>query len=186
MARRARPEPLLRLAKSLPRPVLNRLPSLAWALLVRLPQSWASKLVELIVPVLYRAVQYEGAAEDDRFMRTFVDPRVEWSPPASFPDAEVYRGHAGVRGEVVQFKDAWQEIDQDVTAVSVSIPARTILVSVGFKARGRGSGIESSWEEFHVHEIERGRIVRLQMFRDRSEALQAAGLPWPGKTRSED
>jgi ketosteroid isomerase-like protein len=125
---------------------------------------------------MYEAVNIEGAAEDDRFMRAFVDPRVEWSPPASFPDAETYRGHAGMRAEVDRFHDAWKGIDQEITSVSVQIPQSTILVSVRFNTRGRGSGIETRWDEFHVLEVERGRIVRLQMFQDRSEAARAAGL----------
>lgn len=167
---------LLRLIRRLPTPILNRLPSLAWSLLVRLPHSWASRLLERIIPALYEAVNKAGAAKDDRFMRAFVDPGVEWSPPASFPDAETYRGHAGMRAEIDQFQAAWEGVDQEITSVSVQIPQSTILVSVSFRTRGRGSGIETRWEEFHALEIERGRVVRLQMFQDRSQALQAAGL----------
>jgi ketosteroid isomerase-like protein len=176
MAQRRRGVLLLRLTRRLPAPILNRVPSLAWALLVRLPRSWASRLLKWIIPAIYEAVNKAGAAQDDRFTRAFVDPRVEWSPPASFPDAEIYRGHAGMRAEVDQFHDAWQGIDQEITSVSVQIPQHTILVSVRFKTRGRGSGIETQWEEFHVHKIERGRVVRLQMFQDRSDALRAAEL----------
>jgi ketosteroid isomerase-like protein len=167
---------LLRLIRRLPAPLLNRVPAVAWAVLVRVPRSWASGLLERVIPAIYEAVNKAGAAQDDRFMRAFVDPRIEWSPPALFPDAETYRGHAGMRAEVDRFHDAWEGMDQEITSVSVQIPQSTILVSVRFDTRGRGSGIETQWEEFHVLEIERGRVVRLRMFQDSSEAARAAGL----------
>lgn len=42
--------------------------------------------------------------------------------------------------------------------------------------RGRASGIETDVEEFHVWTLRNGRVVRMQMFLDRDEALAAAGI----------
>ena len=42
--------------------------------------------------------------------------------------------------------------------------------------RGRTSGLEVQTEESHLWMLQDGRIVRMQMFLDRGEALAAAGL----------
>ena len=41
---------------------------------------------------------------------------------------------------------------------------------------GRTSGLEVQAEESHVWTLQHGRIVRVEMFLDRGEALAAAGL----------
>ncbi len=43
-------------------------------------------------------------------------------------------------------------------------------------ARGRGSGVEVRLPTFHVFTLRGGKVTRHRSFRDRSEALEAAGL----------
>lgn len=42
--------------------------------------------------------------------------------------------------------------------------------------RGKRSGVEVSEEIFSVYTLKAGKVVRQQMFRDRDEAAEAAGL----------
>jgi ketosteroid isomerase-like protein len=42
--------------------------------------------------------------------------------------------------------------------------------------RGRGSGVEVRLSTFHVFTMREGKVTRHLSYRDRSEALQAAGL----------
>jgi len=51
-----------------------------------------------------------------------------------------------------------------------------VLVTVHYSARGRGSGIKYEERLFDVYTFSDGQCVRKQEFRERSEALEAAGL----------
>ena len=51
----------------------------------------------------------------------------------------------------------------------------TVLVTVYYSARGRGSGIEYEERLFDVYPFSDGRCVRKREFRERSEAVEAAG-----------
>jgi len=51
-----------------------------------------------------------------------------------------------------------------------------VLVTVYYSARGRGSGIRYEERLFDVYTFSDGKCVRKQEFRERSEALEAAGL----------
>ena len=45
-----------------------------------------------------------------------------------------------------------------------------------YDLRGAGSGAEVEWEQWFVATVREGRILRMQWFTDRAEALEAAGL----------
>jgi ketosteroid isomerase-like protein len=51
-----------------------------------------------------------------------------------------------------------------------------VLVTVFYSARGRGSGIEYEERLFDVNSFCGGQCVRKREFRQRSEAVEAAGL----------
>jgi len=51
-----------------------------------------------------------------------------------------------------------------------------VVVTVRYSARGRGSGIEYGERLHDVYTVRDGRCVRKLEFKQRSEALQAAGL----------
>ena len=51
-----------------------------------------------------------------------------------------------------------------------------VLGFVTFRARGHQGGVEIRVDEQHVWTLEGGKIVRLEWFHDRREALEAAGL----------
>jgi ketosteroid isomerase-like protein len=51
-----------------------------------------------------------------------------------------------------------------------------VLVTVYYSARGRGSGIEYEERLFDVYTFSDGQCVRKREFRERSEAVEAAGL----------
>jgi ketosteroid isomerase-like protein len=51
-----------------------------------------------------------------------------------------------------------------------------VLVTVFYSARGRGSGIEYEERLFDVYSFRDGQCVRKREFRQRSDAVEAAGL----------
>jgi hypothetical protein len=51
-----------------------------------------------------------------------------------------------------------------------------VVMAVRYRGRGRGSGVEVNDRLFEVHTFRDGQCVRKVDFRERSEALEAAGL----------
>ena len=52
-----------------------------------------------------------------------------------------------------------------------------VVVTIHFKGRGKGSGIEVDARSHQVHSLRHGKLVRMDEYLDRTEALEAAGLP---------
>jgi ketosteroid isomerase-like protein len=51
-----------------------------------------------------------------------------------------------------------------------------VLAEVTLKGRGKQSGVETSWDVWHLWTMQDGKVVRGQGFARRDEALEAAGL----------
>ncbi len=107
------------------------------------------------------------------------DPEIEWSISdvrTEFTDFEpVYRGHEGVRRFWRTWAEAWEVFSFEYVEF---IDAGDTVVSVlNQRMRGRMSGIEQEWNSYAQNwTISQGKVVRVQFFMDRSQALAAAGL----------
>ena len=87
---------------------------------------------------------------------------------------ELARGHEGVRRSVGRWMGAWVDHRFELREL---IDSGDQVLAVGWQqGRGRGSGVEVSEEIFSVWTLRAGKIVRQRMFRDRAQALEAAGL----------
>jgi uncharacterized protein len=51
-----------------------------------------------------------------------------------------------------------------------------VVAIIHFKGRGKGSGIEVDARSDQVHSLRDGKLVRMDEYLDRAEALEAAGL----------
>jgi ketosteroid isomerase-like protein len=106
----------------------------------------------------------------------FYDPAVEWDMTHSYiPDMGVFRGHDGVR----EFFREWREFFAEYHAEPEQFIAADDSVMVRVKQAGRGRvgtvAIEmpTYWQLYTLRD---GRAVRVAIYRDEAEALQAAGL----------
>ena len=86
----------------------------------------------------------------------------------------VYRGPAGM----VEFRNtmaqAWGEFRWEAEEF-IEAPGG-IVVFVRFTGEGRASGAPAEFAMAHVCTLRDGRLIRLETFWDRQEALAAAGL----------
>ena len=102
---------------------------------------------------------------------------IEWFGPPDISRAGgggLARGHEGVRRSVGRWMGAWVDHRFELREL---IDSGDQVLAVGWQqGRGRGSGVEVSEEIFSVWTLRAGRIVRQRMFRDRAQALEAAGL----------
>jgi ketosteroid isomerase-like protein len=108
------------------------------------------------------------------FLERFADPEIEWDPPPIQVEQQIYRGIDGVMEFFETILEAFEQVRQ--------VPERFIdcgdqvLVFLRSEARGRTAGLEINEQWAHLVTVRDGKIVRLQQFRDRDEALEAAGL----------
>jgi ketosteroid isomerase-like protein len=89
-------------------------------------------------------------------------------------DASEYRGHAGVRRWGEDWGAAWAEWSAEPEEF---IDVDELVVAVfRVKAKGRGSGIAVERQDAMVLKVRDGKIVRLDYYNNRADALKAAGL----------
>jgi ketosteroid isomerase-like protein len=123
-----------------------------------------------IVRAVYDAWQrgdYEGV------FKSF-DEDLEWIGPPDVSGAGERRGHDGVRRSMRDWMGTWDDYRFELCEL---VGCRDQVLAGGWQhGRGRGSGVEVSEEIFSVWTLQGGTIVRQRMFRDRSQAVEAAGL----------
>ena len=113
--------------------------------------------------------------EIDRAFRDYLDEQFELRLPPDYPEGEpVFRGREGLAQVTAMLQEAWREwrfeperfLDAGERAV---VFARIV-------GKGGASGLPFELETTHVWTIHVGRAASLHAYRDRSEALEAAGL----------
>ncbi|HYN52401.1 MAG TPA: nuclear transport factor 2 family protein [Thermoleophilaceae bacterium] len=104
------------------------------------------------------------------------DPEIEWHVlrVAEFGFDPVYVGHDGVRTFWRLWVSAWEttsfEYDEFIDA------GEHVVVVQTQRNRGRTSGIELEWISYaQVWTIQDAKVVRVEFFPTRGEALQAMG-----------
>jgi ketosteroid isomerase-like protein len=105
-----------------------------------------------------------------------LDEEVEWVPITAFLDGATYRGKDGVRKWMDDLRRDWEIYELTWEEVRDLDDDRVLAIG-SWHARGRRSGVELHLQQatWLVHYRNR-KIIRLQTFTDRSEALEAVGL----------
>jgi ketosteroid isomerase-like protein len=103
------------------------------------------------------------------------DPEIEWiAIPGFLPDAENFHGHEGVRAWFEKVGDSLRELHWE--AEEITDGGERLLVALRLRASGRTSGIEGEFRIFQAWTIRNGKLVRLESYLSRDDALEAAGL----------
>jgi ketosteroid isomerase-like protein len=90
------------------------------------------------------------------------------------PDAEDYRGHAGIAKWIEDWSAAWESTT--IEPESLVDGGDVILTTLVVTARGKESGIETKRRNATVSKVENGRITRVEYFTSEDEARAAASL----------
>jgi ketosteroid isomerase-like protein len=101
----------------------------------------------------------------------YADPDIVWNPAEELAS----HGHDAVRASFVRWKSEWD--DYEVHPEEFEPVGDRVLATVYLRGRGRASGIEVDTRFYDVYTVRDGKIVRMDQFTRRSEALEAAGLP---------
>ena len=86
----------------------------------------------------------------------------------------IYHGHEGVRDAWREGLSAFREIDFEVEDL-VDAGDRVLAV-VAERERGRASGVPVEASHLAVWTLSHGKVTGLEVFDDRQQALEAAGL----------
>jgi ketosteroid isomerase-like protein len=106
------------------------------------------------------------------------DPEVEFVSIFAGMEGRTYRGHDGLRRYFADMEDAWAEFIREIEEVR---DAGSDQVVVFFRLRGtaRASGVPVDERVTTVFHLRAGRLRRMVVYRDRDDALKAAGLRPP-------
>jgi ketosteroid isomerase-like protein len=117
-----------------------------------------------------------AAGQVDQVFRDHLDEQFEVRLPSDYPEGEpVFRGRAGVEEMFAMLADTWGkwrfEPGRFVDA------GDRVVVFVRILAEGGASGVPIERETTHVWTIRGGRAMSMHAYRNRSQALEAVGLP---------
>ncbi len=101
---------------------------------------------------------------------TYADPEIVWNPT----EESATQGHDAVRASLVRWKSEWD--DYEMRPEEFEHLGDRVVVAVRVRGRGRASGIEVDARFYDVYTLREGKIVRMDQFTERAEALEAVGL----------
>jgi ketosteroid isomerase-like protein len=111
----------------------------------------------------------------DEVFLDYMHPDVEVVPPSTYPDADIaYRGREGVRRWFRQMDEVWDDWRFEPERFFDAGTRVVVFVRVSGVAKQGGPAVAIS--AAHVLTLRDGRITRADIFLDRSDALEAAGL----------
>jgi ketosteroid isomerase-like protein len=111
-------------------------------------------------------------AGDNHALRELCDPDIIWRPPDGWPEPGPFVGREAVMRWFDQLREAF---DAYVTELSDIIDAEDRVV-VRQIWHGAGHGPEANVEATSVLTVRKGKVIGVEQFWERAEALEAAGL----------
>ena len=129
------------------------------------------------VEIVRRVFEAVGRHDTEAVLSAY-DPNVEvdfsGGPLASLMGDNVYRGYDGLRKMV---RDRYVDFERVEDACQELIDAGQRVISLVItRGRGRSSSIDSEIRQYGVWTFRDSKIVRIDWFYRREEALEAAGL----------
>jgi uncharacterized protein len=101
-----------------------------------------------------------------------LEARIEWTEPGEFPRRGTYHGRDGVKQYRTRSRAAWAELN--IEPERFIMAGDRIVVLVHARVRPDGS---NHWQDISladVYTVRNGRVVEMQAFADRQEALRWA------------
>jgi ketosteroid isomerase-like protein len=123
------------------------------------------------VEIVRRAFAYEIYGVGDRAeAEAIFDPNVVINPADERPSY----GLDAMRDDFERWASAFEELE--VSAEEFIDAGDRVLVTAYHRARGRTSGIEVDARFYEVYTLRDGKVVRVDEYVERAEALEAVGL----------
>ena len=97
-------------------------------------------------------------------------PEIVWNPAEETP----MRGLDAVRAYLGRWEREWEELE--TTPEEFIDAGDQVVALVHFQGRGRESGVEVDARTYAVYTLRDGKMISMEEFTERSDALEAAGL----------
>lgn len=114
---------------------------------------------------------------DNEALFRLYDADVEWDTRSLSQGLDirgVFRGHEGIK----RFFRVWLETitDYEIEARDPLDLGDKVVITAVDRGRGRGSGATTERRHSQVWTVRGGKVIRVEIFDDRDQALEAAGL----------
>ena len=100
----------------------------------------------------------------------FLDPEIVWNPVEEEPST----GIEAVFAYMERWTGEWDAYEHEIEAVLDA--GDRVVATICFRGRGKVSGIETEARFYEVWTVRGGKVVRMDEYAGRGEALAAAGL----------
>jgi ketosteroid isomerase-like protein len=129
------------------------------------------QILDAVIAFMRGELSNEALAE--RF-----DPQIEmiWRDQQTYPDFPQHlRGRAEVIAFLEQYRERWIDLVPEPLE-AIEVPDGRVVALVRMSGRGRQSGVPIAFHFFEMCTIRDGKMRKIEYFRHRADALQAAGL----------
>jgi ketosteroid isomerase-like protein len=127
------------------------------------------------VEVVREAMEAINRRDSDA-LTAHLHPDVVWEERSEIPGMRgVYRGWPEVRVWLDELLDVWESFHVEPVEITELTEDRVFVAAV-IIMRGEGSGVETEFRVWAILWLRGGKITRREVFWDRDEALEAAGL----------
>jgi ketosteroid isomerase-like protein len=122
---------------------------------------------------LLNAWNISGDGDIHELLCKLLHQDVEWHDQSELPGASV---HHGVREVEEHLMAAREALDYEAAElVEVLDAGQAVLARYRVRARGRASGVRVEREAFYVYRFKDAKVVEVDIFGSKREALQAVG-----------
>lgn len=108
-----------------------------------------------------------------------LDPQIEWTEPQEFPGGGTYHGREAVKGYLRQSRAGWAEGSSEPEQFITAGDRVVVFVLARFRRKD-----EKEWQDVRladVYTVRKGKIVQMNAFASRQEALKWASADIPTK-----
>jgi ketosteroid isomerase-like protein len=102
------------------------------------------------------------------------DPELENVPPRDWPESDPTRGREAVWDFYVEGNEPWE--DSPFEYAELIDAGNKVVADLRREVRGKASGASVAWSYWQVVTFRNGKLLRIEWFADRAEALEAGGL----------
>jgi ketosteroid isomerase-like protein len=123
-----------------------------------------------------RAVFDAQRSQDWEAFPQLYDPEIEWEDVSGlWGDWGTRRGFDDVRNAFLTWFEAFEQVDFHLEG-GILESGDDVLATHRITGRGRGSGLPVTQRITLIWTVRGGRVTRVRAYRERAEALEAAGL----------
>jgi ketosteroid isomerase-like protein len=125
--------------------------------------------------IVRRAYEAFSRAGLDGLLEHF-HPDAEYDITAAIgPFAGMYYGQAAIRNFLADYFETWEYVRMEPEDI-IDVGEDHVVVLLRMYMRGKGSGVEVEAQTNNVWTLRDGKAVRMAVYNNRAEALQAAGV----------